>query len=116
MNGSQSRGYNHLPILGLDRRWKNVFGRADVDAAAQFAVSDAVEEIDHHPNREPHKEPNPSQDWQAQHQCETKKYAEYRKDRNEGDAEWARARRFRSPQNDDADADQNKSEECSDVG
>lgn len=47
VNGSQSRGYIDLSILGLDR-WKNVFSFADINALPQAAMANAVAEVDQH--------------------------------------------------------------------
>ena len=58
MNGSQSRGYSDLSILGRDRR-KNIFRFAHVDAATQLAVAHAVKEINQQPDCEPDKKTSP---------------------------------------------------------
>jgi len=47
MNGSQSRGYSDLSILGLDR-WKNIFSFADINPLPQAAMANAVAEVNQH--------------------------------------------------------------------
>src|SRR6266487_6286514 len=104
-----------MSILRLDERRRNVFGWADVDAAAQFAVSYAVEEINAKADREPYKEAYPCFDWQTQHQHEAKNYAENREQRDQGHTEWARTVGVFAPQNNHTEANEDKGEKRSDV-
>src|SRR5204863_9503377 len=67
------------------------------------------------PNHEPNKEADPSLQGQAQHQNEAKDDTENRKHRTHRNAEWARPISVGAPQHDDAEANQNECEECSDI-
>src|SRR5207248_5646226 len=86
-----------------------------VDARAQFAVTHAVKEINQHTNSEPNKEADPRLQRQAQHQHEAKHDPENWKHRTHRNAERAWPIRVGAPQDDDAEANKNEGEECSDI-
>ena len=65
----------------------------DVDTTPQFAVSNAVQKINHEPDSEPDHKTNPGHHRQAKHQSQAHEHAEDREKRNEWDAK--RPRSFR---------------------
>jgi hypothetical protein len=102
-------------FLRLDKRRRDVFRWPDIKAAAKFAVTYAVKEINQEPNPEPNKEADPSLHGQAQHQNEAKDDTENWKHRTHRNTERARPIGIGPPQNDDAKANKNEGEECSNI-
>src|SRR5205823_8097842 len=104
------------PTSRLNKRWRNIFGNAGVNAAPELAVPGAVKKVNQQANREPNEESNPSQNWQAKHKREAEDHSDDRKHRYEWSAKRPRPPRVCAAQNDDADADKNEREQCPDVG
>ena len=109
-----SLGEQPRSVLRLDRR-KSIFRFAGIDPSRQFAVANAVEEINHEAKPKPDEEPNPRFNWQTQHERKTKEDAKNRKDWNHRNAEWSRAVWFFPTQDDHPTANEDEGEERSDV-
>src|SRR5438270_13954666 len=105
----------YVAELCLDQRRRNVFRYTGVDTAAQFAVAHAVEKINQQTNSEPDKETDPGEHRQAEHEHETQKHADDRKQRHEWDTKRPRTPSVGPPQNGHADANENECEQSSDV-
>src|SRR5438309_2089510 len=102
-------------FLRLDKRRRDVFRWSDIKAAAKFAVTCAVKEINQQADSKPNKETDPSLQGQAQHQNEAKDDTENWKHRTHRNTERARPISVGAPQNDDAEANKNEGEECADI-
>src|ERR1700737_3701663 len=105
-----------LSLLCLNDRRRNIFGYPGIAAAAQFAVADAVAEINQHPDCEPDEEAAPGFQRQTQHERGAKKYAENRKQRYERHAERTRAASVRAAENNYAEANEYEGKEGADIG
>src|SRR5207248_4498614 len=75
----------------------------------------AGKEINQKSNSEPNKETDPWRQREAQHQDEAKDDAEKWKHRTHRNTEWARPIRVGAPQDDDAEANKDESEERSNI-
>src|SRR5438477_1547770 len=101
--------------LSFDQRWRLVFRYSRIDATTQFTVTCAVKEINQKSNSEPNKETDPCLQREAQHQDEAKDDAEKWKHRTHRNTEWARPIRVGAPEDDDAEANKDESEERSNI-
>ena len=69
--------------LRLNQGRRLIFGRSGVQTATEFAVTHAVEEINHEADCEPDEETDPCFQWQTEHQHEAKDHSKNGKDRHE---------------------------------
>src|ERR1043166_120899 len=102
--------------LRMDDRRRDVLSDTGVQAAPQFAVANAVEEVNHQADPEPNAKPDPCLSWQAEHERDAKNDAENRERRHHRHPKrpWPLRRGF--AQHVDAEANQNEGEERADVG
>src|SRR5207237_6295275 len=91
-------------FLRLDKRRRDVFRWPDIKAAAKFAVTYTVKEINQQADSKPNKETDPRLQRQAQHQNEAKDDTENWKHRTHRNTERARSISVGAPQDDDAEA------------
>ena len=82
----------------------------------ELAVMPAVENIDQHAEPQPDDEAQPGDDRQPGHQPAAQHHRDQREPGNEGNTEGALTIRLPPPQKDNSQRNQNKSEQCADIG
>src|SRR5438309_9562885 len=102
-------------FLRLDKRRRDVFRWPDIKAAAKFAVTYAVKEINQEPTPEPNKEADPSLHGQAQHQTEANDDTENWKDRTHRNTDRGRSISIGPPPNDGSKSNNNKGDACANI-